>query len=567
MRVDRFNRDAPAVRHRIPRVHREVQDDLFDLRAIGFHGTQIASERGLHEDVLADKAVQHLLDGAHDGIQVEDDRLDDLAAAERQQLPRQLRRGLARLLNFKYVVAVRVRNFGVVEQQLAITQDRREHVVEIVGNASGKPSHRIHFLRALVVLLDLFALHLGAQALLLPLFEGRGHRIEVFPELVQLGNRRAGSDARAEIAGSQPAARARQLRYRSEQETVGRVLDHEHDGARREPEREEVPVHRPGGCRPGLRLRQQHPDGDTAFERLCAPERRHLGITVLEVLDNARFAQSEARCDGVVLERLPDPLLTIRVHRENRVLAIGDDDGRVVGPVPGAESFAQSGRIDRREHHPLHLARIVHNRKCERKRGSSGLPPDVVFADDECFLRERALKVAAIGERHVWSGKSAADHRACRVDDAEIRVHRSELRHHPAKVRRAVGDVAVTNIAALRQGNQELARAFDQSRLIQGLEIGEPLGVLRDRDLGLLAAFEARIEKECNRRQGHKRGWCEEPQAQTGRPERVRVHGAPAPHCDAKGGAHFIERSGLSPIFPVTDAANVKPREALRRKV
>ena len=87
------------------------------------------------------------------------------APAERQELTRQLRRRLAGLLDFADVAAVRLgRQVGILEQQLAISEDGRQHVVEVVGDAAGEPSDGIHLLRLVVLLLEIFPFDFDAQA-------------------------------------------------------------------------------------------------------------------------------------------------------------------------------------------------------------------------------------------------------------------------------------------------------------------------------------------------------------------------------------------------------------------
>ena len=75
-----------ALGHRIASVYGKVDENLLDLAGVGLH----PSEGRVHDradlDVLADEADEHGLDVGDDGIQVDDLRLEDLLAAERQEL-------------------------------------------------------------------------------------------------------------------------------------------------------------------------------------------------------------------------------------------------------------------------------------------------------------------------------------------------------------------------------------------------------------------------------------------------------------------------------------------------
>jgi hypothetical protein len=85
--------------------------------------------------------------------------------------------------------------------------------------------------------------------------------------------------------------------------------------------------------------------------------------------------------------------------------------------------------------------------------------------------------------------------------------------------------------------NQKLACPFDEALLVYGLEASEALDVLRDRTFGLLAAIEAGVEKQRDRRNSHKRGRSQNPEAQTRMPESVKDHvGLPRRKARREGG-------------------------------
>ena len=81
-------------------------------------------------------------------------RLDDLLAAECQQLAREPRATRARLLNFCDVGVTRIVRAEIGQQQLAEAQDDRQQVVEVVRHAAGQASDGFHLLQLLVLRLQ-----------------------------------------------------------------------------------------------------------------------------------------------------------------------------------------------------------------------------------------------------------------------------------------------------------------------------------------------------------------------------------------------------------------------------
>ena len=88
-----------------------------------------------------------------DRVQVEHARLQHLAAAEREQLPRErrgARGGLADLVR----VAAEALVVEALDQELAVAGDGRQQVVEVVGDATRQPPDRLHLLRLPQLLLE-----------------------------------------------------------------------------------------------------------------------------------------------------------------------------------------------------------------------------------------------------------------------------------------------------------------------------------------------------------------------------------------------------------------------------
>src|SRR5215213_3613219 len=81
-----FNRDFAAARHGITGVYDQVYNYLFDLTRIRLDASEIRFKSCRELDVFTNKTRQHLMHVFYDIIQIEDLRLEDLFATERQQL-------------------------------------------------------------------------------------------------------------------------------------------------------------------------------------------------------------------------------------------------------------------------------------------------------------------------------------------------------------------------------------------------------------------------------------------------------------------------------------------------
>jgi len=109
-------------------------------------------QAGVHVDVEAnvrgDDAPEHVLDLRHQGVQIEHLRLEHLAPAEGQQLRDQSAGALTRLADFLQIghETGLVRDLLLFEQELAVAQDCRQQVVEVMRNAAGQMANRLHLL-------------------------------------------------------------------------------------------------------------------------------------------------------------------------------------------------------------------------------------------------------------------------------------------------------------------------------------------------------------------------------------------------------------------------------------
>ena len=142
-----FEHQTAAVRHRVAAVHRQAHQHLLDRHRIHLDRRQRRRENGHELDIGAEKTAQQLFQLAHDRVDVHNLRLQHLPPAERQQLARQRRRPFARVPDLFEIGPQRVVERNVVEHQVAVTEDRSEQIVEIVGDAAGELANRLHLLR------------------------------------------------------------------------------------------------------------------------------------------------------------------------------------------------------------------------------------------------------------------------------------------------------------------------------------------------------------------------------------------------------------------------------------
>ena len=134
------DRQPASVGHRISGVECEVDQNLLERGGIGLDRKRRDGRLGGEIDVLADQTSEQFLDHEHDLVQVEHLRRHHLLAAEGEQLLRQGCRLLARGLDLREIQAHRVRIAQMTSGQARVPQDRRQKIVEVVGDAACKPS-------------------------------------------------------------------------------------------------------------------------------------------------------------------------------------------------------------------------------------------------------------------------------------------------------------------------------------------------------------------------------------------------------------------------------------------
>ena len=82
-----FYGQSATIGHGIPGIDHQVHDDLLNLSGVCLHPPQTRSRPGDQLNIFADEPAQHLIEVCHQAVEVDDPRLEQLHAAEGQQLP------------------------------------------------------------------------------------------------------------------------------------------------------------------------------------------------------------------------------------------------------------------------------------------------------------------------------------------------------------------------------------------------------------------------------------------------------------------------------------------------
>ena len=147
-----------ALRHRVAGVHDQIEQHLLELRPVGVHVAGVSAQIGDHGDVLADQTPQHSRHLEDHGVQINGSALQDLLAAEGKQLPGQAARALGGVHDGLGLLAPNAVALGMKEEQLGAGKDHGQHVVEVMGDATGQQPDGLHLLglqELLGTLLDL----------------------------------------------------------------------------------------------------------------------------------------------------------------------------------------------------------------------------------------------------------------------------------------------------------------------------------------------------------------------------------------------------------------------------
>ena len=98
-------------------------------------------------DVFADEPLQQPFHPSDDRIDVDRLEVDDLFAAEGEKAVREVGGPFGRAEDLLHVGAKGIVRRQLHQEQVAVADDRRQDIVEVVGDAAGELAHGLHFLR------------------------------------------------------------------------------------------------------------------------------------------------------------------------------------------------------------------------------------------------------------------------------------------------------------------------------------------------------------------------------------------------------------------------------------
>ena len=121
---------------------RQVHDDLLDLTGINFDTSEVRTGVDDQFHILANQAPQEVAHVADQFVQVQHPGLQDLLAAEGQQLPGEHGGAIGGFLNLFQLFVLDLGQTLNVFQQLAVADDHCQYVVEVVGDTARQAPHR-----------------------------------------------------------------------------------------------------------------------------------------------------------------------------------------------------------------------------------------------------------------------------------------------------------------------------------------------------------------------------------------------------------------------------------------
>jgi hypothetical protein len=152
--VRELDRQHPAGGHRVAGVHDQVDDDLLELAGVRLDRPEVRRRDAAKLDVLADQSREHLLELGDELGEVEHARLEHLAAAEGEEMAREVGGALADPADLLGLVTPRVVRVETGDEELGVAAERRQEVVEVVRDAPGQAPDGVELLRVEQLLLE-----------------------------------------------------------------------------------------------------------------------------------------------------------------------------------------------------------------------------------------------------------------------------------------------------------------------------------------------------------------------------------------------------------------------------
>ena len=130
--------------HRIAGIYSQVDDNLFELLGIGANRTELPIVANRELDLLAHEPLQKLAHFTDHVGQLQNYGAQRLLAAEGEQLPGEAGRPVRIGLDLLDVIVIAVARRMTQQHEIAVTDNGRQHIVEIVCHAACKLADRLH---------------------------------------------------------------------------------------------------------------------------------------------------------------------------------------------------------------------------------------------------------------------------------------------------------------------------------------------------------------------------------------------------------------------------------------
>lgn len=154
-----FEGKRSAVIHCVASIHDEVKNDLGELTRIDSRiGAVFAAvQMTFNRNVFTEETQQRTLEICNERINFRDARSEWMFAAEGKQLSGQNRRAPGRIPDFADVLSDGAFHSDLIQKEIAITENRRKEIIEVVGDAAGQLAKGFHLLRTDELILELLS--------------------------------------------------------------------------------------------------------------------------------------------------------------------------------------------------------------------------------------------------------------------------------------------------------------------------------------------------------------------------------------------------------------------------
>src|SRR5690242_1121398 len=142
-----LNSEFSALRHGVPRIEDEIDDDLLNLNRVNHDAAQRRIQRVVKLDVLVDQPGQKPFGFRYDGVEIHNLGMKNLPPAEGQQLASQGGGTVRCFSNLRHTPNRRISRLERFRQKLCVPIDHAEQVVEVVRQTSRESSDGLELLR------------------------------------------------------------------------------------------------------------------------------------------------------------------------------------------------------------------------------------------------------------------------------------------------------------------------------------------------------------------------------------------------------------------------------------